>query len=154
MPGARLGESKSFRVFVSSTFEDMSAERTALHDGVFPAVAEYSAARGARFQAIDLRWGISEGDSRARRTMRICLDEMRHSCEISPRLYLLVLLSDRYGWRPLPWRLPAADFDAILAAAGSERGAFSAWYDRDDNAVPMEYLLRDSPHGAIRRRTA
>jgi WD40 repeat protein len=148
MAGGRWEETKSFRVFVSSTFEDMSAERTALHDGVFPAVAKYCVARGARFEAIDLRWGISEGDSRARRTMRICLDEMRRSRELSPRLYLLVLLGDRYGWRPLPWRLPGADFDSILAAAGSERAAFAAWYDRDDNAVPVEYRLRDSPRGA------
>ena len=139
---------QSFRVFVSSTFEDMRAEREALHAGVFPSVTEYCAARGARFQAIDLRWGISDGDSRARQTMRICLDEMRRACDLSPQLYLLVLLGNRYGWRPMPWRVPAADFDALLAAARSHRAAFTAWYDRDDNAVPAEYRLRDRPRGA------
>ena len=139
---------QSFRVFVSSTFEDMRAEREALHASVFRNLTEYCAARGARFQAIDLRWGISDGDSRARQTMRICLDEMRRACDLSPQLYLLVLLGHRYGWRPLPWRIPAADFDAMLAAARSRRAAFTAWYERDDNAVPAEYRLRDRPRSA------
>ena len=80
--------------------------------------------------------------------MRICLDEMRRACDLSPQLYLLILLGNRYGWRPLPWRIPAADFDALLAAARSHRAAFTAWYDRDDNAVPAEYRLRDRPRGA------
>ena len=39
----------SFRVFVSSTFDDMRAEREALHAGVFPSVTEYCAARVQRF---------------------------------------------------------------------------------------------------------
>jgi hypothetical protein len=51
---------RTFRVFVSSTFEDLTAERNALQDRVFPRLRALCAARGARFQAIDLRWGISE----------------------------------------------------------------------------------------------
>jgi hypothetical protein len=49
---------QTFRVFVSSTFSDLKAERNALQAEVFPGLREFSAARGARFQAIDLPWGI------------------------------------------------------------------------------------------------
>ena len=49
-----------FRVFVSSTFNDLKAERNALEWGVFPRLREYCQKHGGRFQAIDLRRGISE----------------------------------------------------------------------------------------------
>ncbi len=50
----------TFRVFVSSTFNDLKAERNALQEHVFPRLRDYCQNHGARFQAIDLRWGVSE----------------------------------------------------------------------------------------------
>ena len=47
--------SRTFRVFVSSTFSDLKAERNALQERVFPRLRELCAAHGARFQAVDLR---------------------------------------------------------------------------------------------------
>ena len=49
--------SKTFRVFVSSTFSDLKAERDALQEHVFPSLRELCMSHGVRFQAIDLRWG-------------------------------------------------------------------------------------------------
>jgi len=68
--------SHMFRVFVSSTFSDLTTERDALQRRVFPAVRDHCAARGYLFQAIDLRWGIGEEASASQRTMRSCLDEL------------------------------------------------------------------------------
>ena len=51
---------RTFRIFVSSTFSDLKAERNALQDRVFPRLRELCAAHGCRFQAIDLRWDVSE----------------------------------------------------------------------------------------------
>ena len=48
----------TFRVFVSPTFSDLAAERNALQEHVFPRLREFCQKRGARFQAIDLRWGV------------------------------------------------------------------------------------------------
>ena len=47
----------TFRVFISSTFSDLVADRNALQERVFPRLREYCQQKGARFQAIDLRWG-------------------------------------------------------------------------------------------------
>ena len=51
---------RTFRIFVSSTFSDLKAERNALQERVFPRLRELAAAHGSRFQVIDLRWGVSE----------------------------------------------------------------------------------------------
>jgi hypothetical protein len=55
----QAGSSRTFRVFVSSTFNDFIEERNALQRHVFPQLAELCAGRQGRFQAIDLRWGVS-----------------------------------------------------------------------------------------------
>ena len=52
------------RVFVSSTFSDLVAELNALQEQVFPWLREFCLKRGARFQAIDLRFRIREGYAR------------------------------------------------------------------------------------------
>jgi hypothetical protein len=52
--------SKTFRIFVSSTFNDLKEERNTLQNYVFPRLRELCMQHGCRFQAIDLRWGASE----------------------------------------------------------------------------------------------
>ena len=52
--------SKTFRIFVSSTFTDLKEERNILQRDVFPKLRKLCMEHGFRFQAIDLRWGVSE----------------------------------------------------------------------------------------------
>ena len=51
---------RTFRVFGRSTFEDLKAERDALQRHVFPRLRKLCEANNARFQAIDLRWGVRD----------------------------------------------------------------------------------------------
>ena len=67
---------RTFRVFISSTFSDLEAERNALQEHVFPRLRDLCLSSGARFQAIDLRWGVSDEAAGDYQTMRICLDEI------------------------------------------------------------------------------
>ena len=85
-----------FRLFISSTFSDFIAEREALQKNFFPRLEKFCAERGARFQAIDLRWGITEEAQREHYTMPICLEEVRRCQQLSPRPNFAVLLGDRY----------------------------------------------------------
>jgi hypothetical protein len=140
--------SRVFRVFVSSTFRDLGPERDALQATVFPQLRAHCAERGYAFQAVDLRWGIREEASVGHRTMRICLSEVARCQEFSPRPNFVVLLGDRYGWRPLPEVVGAEEFEALrglLAPKQSE--AAEAAYLRDDNAVPSEYVLKPQREG-------
>ena len=134
-----------FRLFVSSTFEDLQMEREALHTRVFPELAELCLKRGARFQPIDLRWGVSEEAGRDQRTMQICFEEIARCQRQTRRPNFLVLLGDRYGWRPVPTSIPADEFAAILDGLvdqPADRRLVERWYHGDDNAVPPTHVLR------------
>lgn len=134
---------RTFRIFVSSTFSDLKAERNALQEQVWPRLRALCARHGARFQAIDLRWGVSQEASLDQQTMAICLDEIARCQRVSPRPNFLVLLGDRYGSRLLPTQVPTAEYEALRAqVAPNEAQQLNDWYVRDDNAVPPEYVLK------------
>jgi WD40 repeat protein len=150
---------RTFRVFVSSTFADLKLERNALQERVFPKLRELCQQHGARFQAIDLRWGVSAEAALDQQTMLICLEELRRCQQVTPRPNFIVLLGERYGWRPLPPRIPEREFALILPQlADEEREFLSHWYWRDDNAVPPEYCLQprklDLPEDASEQQRA
>ena len=99
--------SRTVRLFISSTFSDMGHERRVLHAEVFPRLRALCASRGARFQAVDLRWGVNESSQLDHRTMDICLGEIERCQRLSPRPNFHLLLGDRYGWEPPPARIPS-----------------------------------------------
>src|SRR4051794_39619724 len=99
---------KSRPVFVTSTFQDMQAERDHLFRHVFPALEEWLATKRRHLEWIDLRMGIpvaatAEEASRELAVLRVCLEEARRS-----RPFTIGLLGDRYGWVPPPDRVAAA----------------------------------------------
>jgi hypothetical protein len=77
--------SKTFRIFVSSTFTDLKEERNALQRYVFPRLRDLCMQHSCRFQAIDLRWGVSEEAGRDQQTMKICLEEIARCQETTVR---------------------------------------------------------------------
>ena len=90
--------SREIRVFLSSTFKDMEEEREHLLGRIFPGVRKACATRGVTFTEIDLRWGVSEEDSKNGRTVEICLEEINRSREYPP--FFIGFLGERYGWIP------------------------------------------------------
>lgn len=135
---------RTFRVFVSSTFSDLKAERDALQQYVFPRLRDLCHREGCRFQPIDLRWGVREEAALDQKTMGICLNEIARCQETSPRPNFIILLGDRYGWRPLPWQVPVEEMDSLreYVEAPGDRSLLDRWYRRDDNAVPPVYVLQ------------
>ncbi|MFO7852655.1 MAG: DUF4062 domain-containing protein [Bacteroidota bacterium] len=135
---------RTFRIFVSSTFTDLQEERNALQKEVFPKLKELCLKNGCQFQAIDLRWGIGEEAGIDQRTMRICLEELKRCQTTSPRPNFILLLGDRYGWRPLPEEIPADEFEAIEKHVKGDKDGklLAAWYKKDENAIPSVYILQ------------
>jgi Domain of unknown function (DUF4062) len=139
-------QSRTFRVFISSTFADFKAEREALQSRVFPKLRELCTAQGCRFQAIDLRWGVSEEAALDQQAMVICLEELRRCQRTTPRPNFVILMGQRYGWRPLPPYILAQEFAELKRhVPAANRSLLTQWYglDRpDSNAVPPQYWLQ------------
>ena len=70
--GELLGDDdREVRLFISSTFVDMEAERDLLIRNVFPSLSAFCAERGVRLVPFDLRWGITEAQSRQGSTIEV-----------------------------------------------------------------------------------
>ena len=75
--------------------------------------------------------------------MEICLSEIARCQRTGIKPNFLILLGDRYGWYPLPAHIDAAEFESVREFLDSyARGLIDGWYQRDDNSVPPQYLLK------------
>ena len=70
-------DNRQIRVFISSTFRDMMAERDYLITKVFPVLRRYCEERELSLFELDLRWGISEEEAKQGKVVEICLDEVQ-----------------------------------------------------------------------------
>lgn len=130
---------KTVRVFVSSTFSDMHAERDYLNRFVFPELRSRCINRGVEFVGIDLRWGIPEEEAEQRGILEICLDEIKR-CN-----FFISLLGDRYGWIPTPEEIPQESFEAVREARdpiAQDVSLLREWYLLDETTDPPVYRLR------------
>nr|MCR4751637.1 DUF4062 domain-containing protein [Eubacterium sp.] len=83
-------------IFISSTFNDMHAERDYLVKRVFPELSEWCSTRRLRLMDIDLRWGVTEKDSQEnKRVVDVCLSGIDRC-----RPLFLCFLGQRRGWVP------------------------------------------------------
>jgi hypothetical protein len=141
---------RTFRIFVSSTFSDLVDERNALQQKVFPRLRDLAAEYGCHFQAIDLRWGVSNEASLDQQAMNICLGEISRCQQTSPRPNFVVLLGNRYGWCPPPTQIPEEEFKQILALVKNEedKALLEKWYFLDENAEPSERRLKPRVKGS------
>ena len=83
------------RVFVSSTFQDMQAERDVLIKKIAPQLRDICEQRNIFLSFVDLRWGITEQECETNQVISICLDEIE-KCQP----FFICLLGTRYGWVP------------------------------------------------------
>jgi Domain of unknown function (DUF4062)/NACHT domain len=85
----------TIRIFISSTFRDMHAERDHLVKIVFPELRERCEKRQLHIIDIDLRWGVTEEEAEAGKVLEIILDEAERS-----RPFFIGILGERYGSIP------------------------------------------------------
>src|SRR5207247_2019538 len=64
---------RTVRVFISSTFRDMHAERDHLVKVVFARLRQWCAERRLHLVDIDLRWGVTEAEANNGQALDICL---------------------------------------------------------------------------------
>jgi nephrocystin-3 len=88
-------ESRTVRVFLSSTFRDFAEERDLLVRKIFPELRRRCRERQVELVDVDLRWGITAAEAQQGRVLPICLAEIDRS-----RPFFMGFLGDRYGWVP------------------------------------------------------
>lgn len=160
---------RQLRLFISSTFVDMNAERNAL-TRIFPQISELCRQRGVEFVPIDLRWGITEDDAKEGRVIETCLREINDS-----RPFFIGIIGNRYGWVPqksdlgafaedllqkYPWLDKALELQmsitememqhAVLMHMNDE-GMNAAFYLRSD-AVDVNPAFKEIPGSAGARK--
>lgn len=83
-------------IFISSTFNDMHAERDYLVKKVFPQLGEWCEKRRLYIVDIDLRWGVTEADAaHNKNVVDVCLKRI-DDC----RPFFVCFLGQRRGWVP------------------------------------------------------
>ena len=85
---------RQLRVFISSTFADMNAERDSL-TRIFPQISALCKKRNVEFVPVDLRWGITESAAREGHVLDTCMREIDNS-----RPFFIGIIGNRYGWVP------------------------------------------------------
>ncbi len=94
-------ENRTIRVFVSSTFRDMQAERDVLVKKIFPQLRKLCEERSVTWTDVDLRWGITTEEASEGKVLPLCLAEIQRC-----RPYFIGLLGERYGWVPEESEIP------------------------------------------------
>lgn len=90
-----MNRDRQIRVFISSTFRDMQAERDYLVKLIFPQLRKLCESRGVTWGEVDLRWGVTDEQAAEGKVLPICLEEIKRC-----RPYFIGLLAERYGWIP------------------------------------------------------
>lgn len=136
--------SKTFRLFISSTFSDFQVEREILQTKVFPDIKEYCSTKGYTFQPIDLRWGVSNEAQLDQKALEMCINEVQ-SCKRHDYPNFLIMLGNRYGWIPLPNIIETNEFETILKNQDSQENIeiLEFWYKLDENQIPISYILQE-----------
>ncbi|XP_039984385.1 NACHT domain- and WD repeat-containing protein 1 [Xiphias gladius] len=137
--------SSMIRVFVSSTFTDMSSERKALLEKAYPEVLSFCRSLGLVFEVVDLRWGIRNVTSGDHESCEIFLREIQSCKRISAGPAFVALLGNRYGHRAIPRLVPEKQFEVLLSKLSKNPEGLkqvNRWFSKDNNAVPPTYVLR------------
>ncbi|CAF0992020.1 unnamed protein product [Adineta ricciae] len=159
--------SRVVRVFVSSTFTgsftrlffrsshicsliDTLAERDSLIENIFPKLKDYCREQyGLEFQYADMRWGIQIESANNHGEVATCLKEIELCKKYSVATNFVVLLSHRYGSRPIPAKIHAPLFELLEQTARDEQNGIhdgdllSQWYKIDTNCIPHAYILQN-----------
>ncbi len=136
---------QTVRVFISSTFRDMHAERDHLVKAVAPALRERLEPYRVYLVDVDLRWGVTKEQAENNRAVQLCLQQV-DEC----RPFFLGLLGGRYGWVPtvLPAELLArhpwvrhhpgksvTDLEMLYGSADKGQQRRALFYFRDPAAL-------------------
>lgn len=91
-----MAKKRAFKIFISSTFQDLVRERNYIIDRVIkPFKVKAQLEYNVDVTVVDLRWGITPQEAKDGRVLEICLREI-DNC----RPLFIGIIGNRYGWCP------------------------------------------------------
>lgn len=127
---------KTISIFISSTFNDMHAERDYIRKILVPRLNEALYPYRVCVQATDLRWGISTAgtteEEREAKVLHVCMNAIHNT-----RPYFVALIGDRYGWIPSPSRI----HNAVAVLPPEQRAFVGERSGQPCSVTEMEILL-------------
>ncbi|KAK6467567.1 NACHT domain- and WD repeat-containing protein 1 [Huso huso] len=133
------------RVFISSTFTDMSTERDALLDKAYSELQAFCQTLGLVFEVVDMRWGVRDAIAVDHMTIELCLREIQSCQRVSVGPIFTALIGNRYGYRPIPRVIEEQEFELLLSKLSADESAtqlLKDWFWKDENSVPPAYILQ------------
>lgn len=134
------------RIFMSSTFTDMTLERNSFMERTYPRLKKYCREKhGLDFQVVDMRWGVRDEATDDHQTVTLCSREIDTCQRVSVGPNFVALIGDKYGFRPLLNRIKSTEYRALrrcLIEVDVNTDFLDTWYKEDLNSVPAEYLLQ------------
>ncbi|CAF2516523.1 unnamed protein product [Rotaria sp. Silwood2] len=131
-------------------FLDTLTERDSLIENIFPKLKDYCREKyGLEFQYADMRWGIRTESANNHEEVATCLKEIELCKKYSVATNFVVLLSHRYGSRPIPAQIRASLFDLLKETVLNEQNEnhdaelLTQWYRLDTNCIPPAYILQN-----------
>eukprot|EP00741_Cyanophora_paradoxa_P009381 tig00000144_g9087.t1 len=136
-----LARTRTVRVYVSTTYPDMTEEREELQK-LAPELQRVCAQRDLFFLLVDMRWQATTEQHAGGDVLRIALEEIERST------YFVGVLAERYGWHERDAKKPR---DKVLTATLDRAQPAHAWLaqhrDRSLTEIEIQYaaLLGDAP---------
>ena len=135
---------RELRFFLSSTFTDTEVERNLVMEDIIPFLKQCGEPIDVSVHAAsEMRWGIRSAASARHETAAICMEEIHRCQKDSGGVSYVVLLGDRYGFRPFPAVIAKDELPLLLNNMSTEgQEAVTEWYVLDENASPAVYMLK------------
>ncbi|XP_033743470.1 uncharacterized protein LOC117329570 [Pecten maximus] len=132
------------RIFISSTFSDMRAERNAIVREATPKLRDFCAEHDLDFQMVDMRWGVTDDSQNDHTVEKICLLEVENCQKISLGPNFVLIKGSRYGFRPIPTEISSEDFTLLTSYTTNPEHTklLHTWFKKDDNSQPPQYILQ------------
>ena len=101
------------RVFISSTFTDTDFERNYALEDVIPYLKQAGRERGFDVVFSEMRFGIRDDASEDNMTSELCMEELENCEQQSAGVFYVLISTDKYGFRPLPRRIPQNELEEL-----------------------------------------
>jgi len=150
-----MGKSPSkrvVRVFISSTFTDTVFERNYVLEDVIPYLKDAGRERGFDIIFSEMRFGIRDDASEDNKTSELCMEELENCEKQSAGVFYVLISTDKYGFRPLPRRIPQNEMEDLRSHMNTvEKALVDKFYSLDTNARDKdghpapEYVMLTQP---------